>query len=175
MYKKRSPIKDCVIIFFVFVAVGLGYMFINYTVLNPLPNDYYIFNTIEECEGLIPGDQSGIKVERYDTPSGDKDIKNLTYSDFFGMEFKSDELEYEIFAYEFDNSETALEYFNNCTGQKRTLNQGVNKIHSASVGIFGHYDLVLVFENRAYKLNSHKNYANEITDLFGETFSQSIK
>ncbi len=175
MYKKRSPIKDCVIIFFVFVVVGLGYMVLNYIFFDPLPNDYYIFQNIEECEGLIPDYQSDIIVERYDTPSRDKDIKKLTYSDFFGMKFKSDELEYEIFAYEFDNPEFALEYFNNCTGQKRTLNQGVNKTYSGSLGMFGQYDLVLVFENRAYKLNSPKNYANEINDLFGETFSQSFK
>ena len=94
--RKKLPIIAVPILFFGIVAVALIYMFFN----NPLPKEYYIFENLEECENLISTDSENESFSKYDLPSDDKDLDNLSYNKFWGGEFKSDSLKYEIFAYD---------------------------------------------------------------------------
>ena len=157
-------------IIFVFVIGGI----------HPLPGEYLIFQSIDECEALIPEDQSGVKIERYATPDADKDLKGLPYERFFGMQFESDEMEYQIFAYEFENIESALKYFENATGKKYSLEedqafleQRDYQIFSASSGMTSSR-IVVLSENRAYQLRAPKRYIDEIHAVLKDTFSQQV-
>jgi len=164
--KKRSPLVVCPILFAIVVVVVLTYMF-----LNPLPIEYYIFENIEECENLIPQDQSNINIDRYDTPIADKDLKGLPYCDFFGMEYESDTLEYKIFAYEFENSDSAMKYYLNVTGK---ADYGINeKDFSASKGMLS-YRVIVIYQNKVYQLIAPNRYVDEVSKLLAETFSQRI-
>ena len=112
LFKKKSPILLGLIVVILLIAGFVIYM-LSYS----SPNEYFIFQTIDECERLIPSDRTELIIERYVSPEKDKNLKNLSYESFFGMNFHSNELEYEIFAYEFVDSDSALEYYINVTGQ----------------------------------------------------------
>lgn len=43
------------------------------------PNEYFIFQTIDECKQLIPADQTDSIIERYVSPEKDKNLKDLSY------------------------------------------------------------------------------------------------
>ncbi len=150
-----------------------------YGFLNPLSHEYYIFDQISECEQLIAVNQTDVKTDRYNDASGDKDAKGLSYDEFFGMNFKSNELEYEIFAYEFEDNNAALKYFVSVTGKtsyekKLPLDsEDENKLFSASRGM-AQYRIVITHQNKAYKIISSNKYEDEINELLSNTFSIKI-
>ncbi len=180
---KRKKIARCLgagsiaVISIVFVAIvvfALSYMF-----THPLSGGYYIFQNISECEQLIPNDQSGVTVDRYDSPDKDTNLNGLLYKEFWGMNLSSDEIEYEIFAYEFEDSDSALKYYVNETGQNSYLNKlplsmdDENKLFSASKGIPS-YRLIVIYKNRAYKVISPSKYADSVNELLASIFSQKV-
>lgn len=140
------------------------------------PNEYFIFQTINECEQLIPADQNDLIIERYASPEKDKNLKELSYESFFGMKFYSNELEYEIFAYEFVDSDSTLEYYINVTGQKSyekelpLSDNEENKRLSSSKGMSA-YRLIAVYQHKAYVIVAPKQYEGAINKLLATTFS----
>ena len=83
-----SLIISVVVLWFIvigaFFAESIIYM------LQDSPLGIFIFQTIDECEQLIPADQTDAEIERYDSPEKDKNLKDLSYDAFFGMNFESD-------------------------------------------------------------------------------------
>lgn len=140
------------------------------------PNEYFIFQTIDECKQLIPADQTDSIIERYVSPEKDKNLKDLSYESFFGMRFHSSELEYKIFAYEFVDSNSALEYYINVTGQnsyKKELpldDDNANKRLSSSKGMLS-YRLIAVYQNKAYVIVAPRQYAGTINKMLATAFS----
>ena len=170
---KKKMIGICAALF-----LGVVVAWFIYALLHPLPREYYIFQDIDECENLIPSDQADAHIDRYDTPDQDKSLKGLPYDRFFGMSFESSSLEYEIFAYEFEDADSALKYFVNVTGQNYEERlpldeEDENILLSASSGML-QYQVVVVCRNRAYLLTAPNRYADEINELLGNTFSQEI-
>ena len=98
--------KKCTIIIVSIVSIILIGFFIQ--ILNSQPDDFYIFNEIDECEKLIPVDKSNINFAIHDVADKDNDLKGLLYNDFFGMSYESEKLKFEIFAYEFEDADSAL-------------------------------------------------------------------
>ena len=172
--RKKLPIIAVPILFFGIVAVALIYMFFN----NPLPREYYIFENLEECENLISTDSENESFSKYNLPSDDKDLDNLSYNKFWGGEFKSDSLEYEIFAYEFEDNDLALKYYANVIGGGKNIDLSYQEKHNglflASSGITS-YELVVISQNRAYKLIAPTRYIDEVSELLCKTFSQKIE
>ena len=142
-------------------------------------DEYYIFAEIGECDKLLPSDRTNIKIEIYDSANNDKDLQDLSYNNFFAMDYNSNSLQYEIFAYEFEDSDSALKYFVNVTGQtnhekKLPLDDNdENKLLSASSGMSS-YRLVVVYKNMAYQIIAPKQYKSELHDLLSSTFSIKI-
>ena len=173
--KKARELVVFAILFAIVVIGGLAYMFFS----NRTPDEYFIFQDINECEQLIPADKDNANIEQYDTPAKDKDLKGLSYDNFWGMKFQSDAMEYEIFAYEFKDADSALKYYVNVTGQhnyekKLPLNsEDENKNLSASKGMFS-YEIVITYQNNAYRLTAPSKYEDEVTELLANTFSLKI-
>lgn len=163
------------IVFVAIVIFAFGYMLFT----QPLSGGYYIFQDISECEQLIPDDLAGVTVDRYDSPTKDEDLKGLPYKEFWGMKLSSDEIEYEIFAYEFDDSDSALKYFVNETGKSSYLKElplsddDENKHFTASKGIPS-YHLIVIYKNKAYKVIAPSKYANSVNELMASSFSLKV-
>ena len=171
---KKSPILLGLIVV-ILLIVGFVIYMLNYS----SPNEYFIFQTIDECERLVSADQTNSIVERYVSPEKDKNLKNLSYESFFGMNFHSNELEYEIFAYEFVDSNSALKYYINVTGQtsyekELPLDESYeNKRLSSSKGMSS-YRLIAVYQNKAYVIVAPKQYEDIINKMLASTFSFQI-
>ena len=169
--KKNIPVFICFGVILLFIVGFIVYM-LNYS----SPNEYFIFQTIDECERLIPSDQTELIIERYVSPEKDKNLKNLSYESFFGMNFHSNELEYEIFAYEFVDSDSALKYYINVTGQNSYEKElplddsDENKRLSSSKGMWS-YRLIAVHQNKAYVIVAPKQYEDVINKMLTTTFS----
>lgn len=171
MQKKKSPIIVCSILFAVIIIAQLTYMF-----LNPMPHEYYIFQDIQECEQLISAVSADAKVEQHDSPKNDKHLKTLTYSKFRGFNVESDTLKYEIFAYEFEDAYSAMQYFSNVTGKtidKENPSLYKEKNFSVSKGMTS-LRIVIVSQNRAYKLVAPNQCDDEVFALLASTFSQKL-
>ncbi len=174
IFKKKLSGLICLSVIFVFIIGFILYVF-NFSE----PDEFYIFQNIDECEKLIPAEQSDSVVERYNTPDKDKELKNLSYENFWGINYVSDQLEYEIFAYEFIDFDSALKYYINVTGKdayEKELplgNDGDNKYFSSTKGMFL-YEVVVVYQNKAYRLTAPVQYADDINNLLANTFSYQL-
>ena len=71
------------IIALIFVAYGIISLIIGFVKHMNDPTSYYIFADISECENLLRSENEGAKFVKYDTPSKDKELKNLEYESFF--------------------------------------------------------------------------------------------
>ena len=95
------------------------------------------------------------------------------------MEFRSSDLKYEIFAYEFVDSNSALKYYINVTGQtsyekELPLDESYeNKRLSSSKGMSS-YRLIAVYQNKAYVIVAPKQYEDIINKMLASTFSFQI-
>ena len=173
-FKKKLP---------AFIGLGITILciagFALYMMKCSTPNPYFIFQNIDECERLIPSDQSKLTIERYASPGKDSNLKGLSYNAFWGMEFRSSDLKYEIFAYEFVDSNSALKYYINVTGQtsyekELPLNERYeNKRLSSSKGMSS-YRLIAVYQNKAYVIVAPKQYEDIINKMLASTFSFQI-
>lgn len=169
-------IKKLPILLGLIVVLLLIVGFVIYMLSYSSPNEYYIFQTIDECEQLIPTDQTDLIIEQYASPEKDKNLKDLSFESFFGMKFHSNELEYEIFAYEFADSNSALKYYINVTGQNSyekelpLSDSDENKRLSSSKGMLS-YRLIAVYQNKAYVIVAPPQYEDTINKMLATVFS----
>ena len=169
--KKNSPLLLGLIVAFLLIE-GFIVCMLNIS----SPEEYFIFQTIDECEQLIPADQTDLMIERYASPEKDKHLKDLSFESFFGMKFHSNELEYEIFAYEFADSDSALKYYISVTGKnlyEKDLplsEDAENKLWSSSAGMFS-YRQIVVYQNKAYVIDAPTQYRIAIDKVLATVFS----
>lgn len=164
---------------YIIIIIGLIIGAVTNIMNRNITTDYYIFENIDQCEELTPPGMTDVNIERYGTPAADKDRGKLKYDDFFGMNYLSDELEFEIFAYEFPDSDTALKYFVNVSGmdsyEKRLplAADDENNLFFSTKGMF-RYTIVIVHQNKAYKLNAPNSCEDELDELLSSVFSYKM-
>ena len=164
------------IIFAAFVLV-FALLFVIFT--NPLSGHYVIFESIEECERLLTYETSGGEAVRYTEPTLDKNIHGLVYQEFFGMSYQSAAMEYEIFAYMFEDKDSALQYFINETGMnsyKKNIplrDDDPNRIFSAISGTSS-YRVIVISGTRAYCLTAPVRYTEAVNEMLTEVFSETV-
>ena len=130
---------------------------------------YSIFSDIRELDAIESLCFTNQSLNKYDTPSEDKYIKNLEYTEFYAAEFKSKELSFEIFAYTFADVEVAKKYFNNATG--KDMDKGVNFLLSG--GIINSR-LVLMDYERVYRVTTATDEVDILMDVFEKLFSKTL-
>ena len=130
---------------------------------------YYIFSEITECNNFTIDKKGGAEIIEYDTPDDDRYLENMKYKNFFAAKYKSSEFEFEIFAYEFENSDSAKEYFKNATG--RTSDLDTNFLSSG--GITSQKIVVINFE-KAYTLYTSADSSEQVKKFIGENFTIQI-
>lgn len=131
--------------------------------------DVYIFRDISECEKLESLDYKNAKIE-YRERSDDKNFNSeMTIKSFYGAHFVSDELEFDIFAYEFEGNEDAKNYFKRATGK----NVDLDRNYSASSGAFS-FEVVVIDGNKAYIALASSKYTKELQNVLGEIFSVKL-
>lgn len=133
-------------------------------------NDYYIFSNISECNNFEINKDEDAKITYYTTPEKDSNLKDLEYDSFFGAKYLSLDIEFEIFAYEFKDSNSAKKYFNNVTGKN---SEELDTNFSASMGMTS-YRLVIIDFKKAYIVQGPSSNAEAIQDFLKENFTVKI-
>ena len=117
--------------------------------------DFYIFNEISELKEIENSVETEITV--YNEVSKDKYLKDLKYNDYFGCKYTSNQLEFEIFAYEFVDKSTADNYYKKVTGKTNE-----HKTVFSDVAGMNNFRRIVVHENKAYSVYCSANKSEEV-------------
>lgn len=129
----------------------------------------YIFEDIKECQNIIANKSDDAEIELYDTPNSDKYLNNLQYNDFFACKYLCDDFEFEIFAYEFVDSDTNKQYFENAAD--RTSERYSDFL---SWGGISNYSSVVIDGNNAYIIHSSTSNKKKVTEFIATVFSLKL-
>ena len=133
----------------------------------------YMFQEIEECENLIHYEQIDSTITRYHDANIDPNIKGFEYKSFFGMYYQSDNMEFEIFAYEFTNKENAFTYYaivNEDEYISLEKEATFTKVHGQN-----NYEIIVARSNKVYKLTTSNLMIDQIDKMLSTVFSIKIK
>lgn len=130
--------------------------------------NYYAFSDISECENIENKKHRDAKITTYDS-SEDKYLNGLTPDGFYGANYASEQLTFDIFAYEFKDKKTAKNYFENST--ERSSDRDVNFLATSGMS---QYKLVVLFNENAYVVYTSVKYKEEVNAFLGEIFSTKI-
>lgn len=137
-------------------------------------NDMCMFKNFDECKALKTYESDTVEITEYTSPSKDKYYKNYEYNEFWGMKYKSKDLKFIIFAYEYKDKNDALRYFVNVTGKALLDNIPLDdeeyKNFSTSRGMFS-YRIIVIQDNKAYIVKAPCRYGDKIEEMLSENFS----
>lgn len=157
-----------------FRCVVICSLLINICIFNsacsPKEISFYIFENIKECATLETQKTKESYITLYDSPSKDKNLNDLKYDEFYAGKYSSDELSFEIFAYQFIDSDNAKIYFKNNTGIETNLDT-----HYLASGGISKYNVIVIDNKNAYCINTKKSQANELMLYLSEVFSKKLK
>ena len=131
--------------------------------------DIHIFSDINECQSIIQNNTNSAEIEIYSSEK-DKNLKNLEYDDYFGCKYTCDGYSFEIFAYNFIDSDTAYQYFENITGKRNNPNPTFSDNSNLS-----DYRRVVINKNMAYTVYCKNQYKEKVLEFINEIFSLDIK
>jgi len=131
--------------------------------------DVHIFSNIEECQVIESLNDDSSYVKTYSSPDEDENLKNLQFEEFFGCKYTSDDLDFELFAYEFSNADIAMSYFKNLTGKENDP----NPTFCDSSGMFW-FKRIVVKENNAYTVLCKKEYKDKMIEVINGCFKEEI-
>lgn len=132
--------------------------------------DFYIFSDIDECNNIEAFKSEDATITIYDSPDLDKNLGDLAYNDFFAAYYDSNELKFEIFAYEFVDSDSAKKYFERETG----IETDISTRFLASGGIKT-YNVIVIDDCNAYCANTSQKDSEDLKLFLGEIFSKKIE
>ena len=155
-------------IFCLGVVIILAFFLLTISCVKESP-DIYIFEDINECSNISNLTHSNGYVTEYENPNNDKNLKDLKYNDFYAAIYESEELKFEIYAYEFDSPEAAKNYFKNVTGKSTDS----STTFSSSKGM-STYRLVVIDHNCAYTVLTSHDQSETINKSLSEIFSRKI-
>ena len=115
---------------------------------------------------ILENKHDDAQIQIYESPDKDKNIGNLSYEKYFGAYYSSSELDFEIFAYEFENKDDAKLYFNQVTGKDEQRDQSF----SASGGAITYRQVVLDGKN-VYAAYSSSGNSEKLQEFLGTVFS----
>ena len=169
--KKKIDVLG-IVLTFVVLSLIIGptlFEFFVYWVPNVGNTDYYIFESIEECEKIETLNFTEQKITKYENPEKDKKLKSLQYEAFYGAKYESKEVDFEIFAYEFATEEDAESYYKNATGKDPTSKSSF----SSSWGVSNAY-FEVIYYNKVYRVETATNYLYETKVALGTIFSIQV-
>ncbi len=129
----------------------------------------YIFENIEECQNINTYKSDDAVIEMYDSPAGDKYLKDLQYNDFFACKYSSESFNFEIFAYEFLDSDTSKEYFENVADRKSERESDF-----LTWGGILNYSRVVIDGRNAYIIHSKTSSQEKINEFISTVFSVEL-
>lgn len=129
----------------------------------------YIFADIDECNNIVLQKSDDAVVEVYDSPDKDRYLKDLEYDSSYACEYKSDDMKFELFAYDFVDEESAQEYYERCA-QRDSVG---DKDFLMTTGLANHTVRVL-YDDCAYTVYTRSGYANQVDKYLSNLFTVDV-
>lgn len=133
-------------------------------------NDVYIFSDINECQSIKDSVRENVNIKIYDSPVNDKYLKQIPYREWFGCKVTSDDMTFELFAYEFLNADFAMRYFESVTQKKNNPNPTFSSGSGMNL-----YHRIVVDENNAYAVYCSKKDQSRVIEFLNSRFTKSIE
>ena len=135
----------------------------------PTDLEFYIFDSIEECEQMEQALSSEAEIHKLDIASEDSDAAKLQIGSSYAAAFRLDTWEFEIFAYEFKDSTQAQKYFFENTGK-----QSKEKVNYSGVMGMNQYRLIVIDNEKSYKITTKAKNITALNELISKNFSLKI-
>ena len=132
--------------------------------------ELYMFEEIEQCEKIVENKSEDAIVTVMETPSTDKKLRSLPYEEFWGCEYASDEMEFTLYAYVFQDYDTASKYYRRAAS--RTSN---DSIEFSISGNFFHYTNVMISDTRVCAVYTKGKHEKATRDYLNSIFTELIK
>ena len=133
-------------------------------------NGQYIYADIEECKLIEENKHDDAEIQIYESPDKDKNLKDLQYKSFYGAYYSSSELEFEIFAYVFENKAISKKYYVQVTGR----DDGRDISYYASGGMFSHR-IAVIYNEMAYVVYTSPSQADDLSHFLKKVFSICVR
>ena len=134
----------------------------------------FMFESLDELQALYQLEYTNSEVIKHNSAEDDEHIEDLEYSDCFIAEYKSNEVTFKIYAYEFKNAADSKAYFKNVTGKKNPKDADFSSSVGLGLDFKSHYQLVVIDGERAYKVEAPGKHAEEIEKCLQIIFSKEI-
>ena len=126
-----------------------------------------IFDDISECDNIK--NSTEFQIQKYETPDKDSKLNNLEYSVFHAAKYVSDDVEFELFAYEFKDKGNAKQYFKNVAEQDAEKDTEFLGFGGATS-----YTLVVIDDQKAYSFYTDIKDRYRVLEVVNEYFSIPI-
>ena len=137
-----------------------------------------IFSDITEFEQIEKDFLEYGTVERYDSPKDDKHLKGLSYVKFYAGKYKCDDFQFEIFAYEFEDSILAEKYYENAVGNETTINPRYvisGNLRNTTLLVIDGANVYLASYSTKYKHNVESFFATKFNKLLYEETEDGLR
>ena len=148
-----------------FLCIAAAWLLLSIRYLRAIDRNYYIFGDIQECRELAFY-ESDATVSTIESPEQDKKYQGQSFASFVGMRYQSEKMSFTLYAYEFDNNDQAKQYFQKVTGKKND-----SKHYFSKSGGMSTYQIVIAYENKAYRLETKLRYIKQVDAMIAERFS----
>lgn len=165
--KSKLPI---ILIIFSLCAIILGVSITAIISFKHLNADVYMFKSIEECWKIETQAEENSVFNRYLDTSRDNYLSGLSYNSFFSGKYSCEQYEFEIFAYEFNDTMSAIEYFKKITG-KDSIQKSTN--FSLSSGI-AQSRIIAISETNAYIVYCPTKDFTDVCKMLEKIFTVKI-
>ena len=161
---RRCPVKKT------FSVILIGMLFLlGGCSPNGLYSDVCIFSNIQECASIAENTAENVTVTVFENPDNDKNLKRLSYSAFWGCEYKADNLEFTLYAYVFENNDAANKYFRNETGKNNKLETNFSRSWA-----MGQHRTIALKDTRVYAVYTKSKYAENTFQIINAAFTEVI-
>lgn len=131
--------------------------------------EVHMFADLVECKAMASTSSNNSHIAIFDSPDEDKYLDKLPYTDFFAFSYASEELQFELFAYEFANQGDAKQYYKNVTGKDY---QGTITFSDVEGMIY--YRRIVVKDNMAFTVYAEPSEAKNVIKFINERFSIKV-
>ena len=129
----------------------------------------YIFADIDECNNIVLQKSDDAEVDVYDSPDKDKYLKDLEYDSFYACKYKSDDLKFKLFAYDFFDKESAQEYFERCADR-----DCVGDTDFLTTRGMMNYEVRVRYGDCAYILYTRSGYKKQVDEYLSNLFTVDV-
>lgn len=129
----------------------------------------YMFADIDECNNIVLQKSDDAVVEVYDSPDKDKYLKDLEYDSFYACKYKSDDLKFKLFAYDFVDKESAQEYFERCADR-----DCVGDTDFLTTRGMMNYEVRVRCGDCAYILYTRSGYQKQVDEYLSNLFTVDV-